>query len=190
MIVPARFTHGRGLIVSIAVVFVAVWLVWEAIGYFTDPGTAGASTGVDRPAPPFTERLLTGEGTLSLSEYSGNVVVLHFWASWCTACRSEAPELDAIWRSFRTKGVQFVGVDYDDKQGSAVDFAHSVGIDYPSVADTAGTVGDLYGVIGLPTTYIIGIDGHIHYVFTGKTHVHAVRSALRSLLPVPEVARP
>ncbi len=53
---------------------------------------------------------------------------------------------------------------------------------YPSVFDPKGTVGDAYGIFGLPTTYIIGPDDRIRYVITGKLRVASFRAALESIL--------
>lgn len=187
--------RGRTLVASAAVVLIAIaaWQLWgndrtdqeAAKGEPIGPGTPVA---VDRPAPAFTQPLLAGHGSLSLRRYEGEVVVVNFWASSCTACRSEVPLLDGLWRAYRERGVQFVGVDYRDGRSAAIDFARSLGMSYPSVFDPSGRVGSDYGIFGLPTTFIIATVDRIRYVVYGRIRPASFRIALESLL-APTSAR-
>ncbi len=143
---------------------------------------AGDPVAVDRPAPDFTQPLISRLGSLSLARYQGKVIVVNFWAVYCAACRWEVPELERLWRGYGGRGVQFLGVDYEDGPSAAMSFARSHGMSYPSVLDPNGTVGDAYKILGLPTTYIIGPNNHIRYVVIGKINVASFRVALESLL--------
>jgi cytochrome c biogenesis protein CcmG/thiol:disulfide interchange protein DsbE len=157
-----------------------------------NPGASGSSDGktigigtpvaLDRAAPSFDQPVLDGRGSLSSGRYGGRVLVLNFWASTCRACRTEVPELERLWRSYRARGVGFVGVDYVDDKGAALGFARSFGMTYPSVQDPNGKVGDAYGIFGLPTTYIIGADKRIRFAVYGKIQLASFRRALQSVL--------
>jgi cytochrome c biogenesis protein CcmG, thiol:disulfide interchange protein DsbE len=136
---------------------------------------------MDLPAPSFDGPMLLGSGQARIDVNAGSVTVVSFWASWCTECRSEAPQLDALWRSFRQRGVRFVGVDYEDQMSAAVQFARSNGIEYPTVRDPNGRVGDAYGIFGLPTTFIVSSEGRIRYQITGALDVAAFTAELRTL---------
>ena len=136
----------------------------------------------DRPAPAFTQGLLSDHGSFRFPSHPGRVTVVNFWASWCTACRSETPELDELWKSYRRDGVTFVGVDYNDRRDAALSFARSRHLAYPLVFDPDGDVGNAFGIVGLPTTFIVDPAGHIRYVISGKLRVASFTTALGSVL--------
>jgi peroxiredoxin len=172
-----------------AAVILFVVAVWQQRG--SDGTAVGAAVGatgpgtpirVDRPVPDFTQPLLSGNGSLSLSRYEGMVVVVNFWSSSCTACRFEVPWLDDLWRAYGGRGVQFLGVDYEDGRNAAIDSARSLGMSYPSVFDPSGKVGSEYGIFGLPTTYIIAQDNRVRYIVYGRIRPASFRIALESLL--------
>jgi cytochrome c biogenesis protein CcmG/thiol:disulfide interchange protein DsbE len=143
-------------------------------------GTGGSA--VDSPMPDVSGPSLSDAGTIRLRRYAGSVLVVHFWASWCTACKREAPDLANLYRTFGQRGVRFVGVDYEDRQSAAVDFARSYGIAFPSLLDPNGRVGNAFAVMGLPDTFIVSPDGRIEYAVTGALDPSAFTAALRSAL--------
>jgi cytochrome c biogenesis protein CcmG/thiol:disulfide interchange protein DsbE len=187
-------TRGRVLLAFVVgVALVGVWLVLWNSGKDAPSAhrsTQGMPARVDRPAPDFTRQLLSDRGAFRLGSPPDHVTVVNFWASWCTACRSETPELDRIARAFRGKGVRFVGVDYEDSRHAAVTFARSFHLTYPLVFDPNGGVGSAFGIFGLPTTFILGPDGRIHYVISGKLRVPSFTAALGSLLTPDASAAP
>lgn len=136
----------------------------------------------DRPAPAFTRPLLRGDGDIALAAYRGSIVVVNFWQSFCRPCRSEAPSLASLSREYRARGVSFLGVDYEDRPGPALAAARSFALPYPSVGDPAGSVGDAFGVVGLPTTYIIGADQRVRYMIIGRIDPARFRTALDSVM--------
>ena len=78
---------------------------------------------VGRLAPDFTLAQLDGP-SLTLSKLRGQVVVVNFWASWCTECHTEQSALDQTWQRFRDSGVVVVGVNFEDTTGDARDYVH------------------------------------------------------------------
>jgi DsbE subfamily thiol:disulfide oxidoreductase len=123
-----------------------------------------------------------GEVTISLADFRGKIVILNFWASWCAPCREEAPELEATWLESRGEGVQVLGVDHQDDRASATAFARDVGVTYPSVFDPAGELAASYGLVGLPTTFVIDGAGRIRWMFTGKVDRAGLREALADIM--------
>jgi cytochrome c biogenesis protein CcmG/thiol:disulfide interchange protein DsbE len=170
------------------IVVVGLATVWVSVAAGTDHAgrddtiTPGSTIAVNRPVPAVTGPLLGGRGTVSLTSPPGTVVVLNFWASWCHACRSEAATLDAVARSFTGRGVRFLGVDYEDRAGPGQAAARAFALPYPSVSDADGSIGDAFGVFGLPSTYLIGRDGRIRYMVVGRLDAASFRAALASLL--------
>lgn len=100
------------------------------------------------------------DGKLSLAELRGRPVVLNFWASWCTACKEEAPVLRAGARAHAGK-VLFLGLDVQDLSGDARGFARSNGMNYVSVRDKGNAMYQAYGLTGVPESYFIDARGRI-----------------------------
>ena len=157
---PSRGRRRRGRWVVFAVVLVAVTLAASlfAFGLGRDPMVVRSAL-IGREAPSFDLPMLSGPGTVRLSELRGKVVVLNFWASWCTDCRIEHSALAAAWDRYRDQGVVLVGVAFEDTASSSRAFAQSLGMDWPIVSDAASRTALAYGVYGVPETFFIGPDG-------------------------------
>jgi len=116
---------------------------------------------VQKPAPAFSLQQLSG-GAHALADEQGRVVLLHFWATWCVACRHEMPQIEHLWRKYRDDGLTVLGVNVDRGNIAGVrTFVHERNLSFPSVLDPDGLVRRRYEVRGLPTTYLIGRDGRI-----------------------------
>ncbi|HKJ83742.1 MAG TPA: TlpA disulfide reductase family protein, partial [Mariprofundaceae bacterium] len=95
------------------------------------------------------------------ADLRGKVVILHFWATWCIACRHEMPQLEALWRQHREEmAVLGINVDRGNRSGVAR-FVKEYHVGFPSVLDAAGTVRHRYRIRALPTSYLIGRDGRM-----------------------------
>lgn len=96
---------------------------------------------------------------LSLSELRGKVVLINFWASWCRECRPEMPVLQGLHRELAARGLVIVGINAREDARAVARYAEELGLTFPLVLDPAGKINDLYGVIGLPTTFVVARDG-------------------------------
>jgi cytochrome c biogenesis protein CcmG, thiol:disulfide interchange protein DsbE len=99
-------------------------------------------------------------GTVSLRDLKGLPTVLNFWASWCTACGSEASRLAQAARANRGK-VVFVGLDVNDFGSDARRFLERHHSDYVSLHASGSSLSNAYGLIGLPETYYLDRRGRI-----------------------------
>ncbi|GBC87754.1 Thiol-disulfide oxidoreductase ResA [bacterium HR12] len=134
------------------------------------------------PAPDFTLPLLQGQGSVTLSDLRGRPVLLNFWASWCVACKEEAPVLAAGWRRWRDEGVVFLGVNTQDSRSAAIAFEERYGIEYQSVVDENGSVTSAYGVTGFPETFFIDARGTIVAKYVGPLDGPTLDAYVRALL--------
>ncbi len=132
-------------------------------------------------ASDFALDLFDGE-IVSLSQFSGQVVLLDFWGSWCGPCRSEAAALERTWRSYRDRGVAFLGVSVFDTEKGALDFIEEFDVTYPTGPDIKGVIAIEYGLTGVPEKYFIDRGGHVVKKFVGPMDEDVLRSVLDGLL--------
>ena len=108
--------------------------------------------------PPFGSSTLDGR-PLALTDLRGRVVILNFWASWCLECRAEMPRLERLHRAYAARGLAIVGVNAREDARAVRRHAEELGLTFPLVLDPDGKINALYGVIGLPTSFVVGRDG-------------------------------
>jgi peroxiredoxin len=111
-----------------------------------------------RVAPDFRLEQLGG-GDLRLSDLRGRPVVLNFWATWCTPCRTEMPEFVRLDQSAGTDGPRVVAVDLQEAVGPVQAFVDEFGMRFPTLFDRSGAVARAYRVNQLPVTVIIDREG-------------------------------
>jgi cytochrome c biogenesis protein CcmG, thiol:disulfide interchange protein DsbE len=104
---------------------------------------------------------LGAEGTGSLAEHQGRVVVLNVWASWCPPCVSEMPLLQRTHDRIAPQGGVVLGIDTQDAQEDALKFLREKKIEFPSLRDRDREYGRQLGVSGYPETFLIDREGRI-----------------------------
>ncbi len=130
---------------------------------------------------------LLGGGTYSLAADRGKVVVLNFWASWCSPCRNESPGLDSLYRELKAGGLDVVGLDVKDPNlDAATSFIRDYHISYPIVrdpnAETALELGRVPLSIGLPWTVVIDKQQRVAAVYNGEVFPADLRPVLTALI--------
>jgi cytochrome c biogenesis protein CcmG, thiol:disulfide interchange protein DsbE len=137
-----------------------------------------------RMAPDFTRTDLDGK-SLNLRKYRGKVVLLNFWATWCGPCLIEIPTFTAWQNTYRTAGLQVVGISMDDDAAPVKRMYQKDRLNYP-VAMGDAELGELFGgVLGLPLTYLIDPDGRIVGRYQGEPDLKRLEARIKSLLPRP-----
>jgi len=110
-------------------------------------------------APDFELLDLRGNA-VRLSGFRGAVVLVNFWATWCTSCREEMPSLNALNASVSgTPAFSVLTVLYQDSPETAADYLEKNGYALPVLVDSKGSVAESYGLTGVPETFLIGRDG-------------------------------
>ena len=135
-------------------------------------------------APDFTLDTLQGE-KVSLSALRGKIVVVNIWATWCPPCRAETPALEKSYEQYKDSGVVILGVDLtnQDLVSDMEAFVQEFHLTYPILLDRDGSVGILYQIKGLPSTFFINREGIIRTVVVGGPMSETfIRSKIEALL--------
>jgi cytochrome c biogenesis protein CcmG, thiol:disulfide interchange protein DsbE len=120
-----------------------------------------------RLAPTTEGRTLDGE-EVSLDDYRGRWVVVNFFASWCTPCRIEHPELQAFVDAHRAAGdAALIAVTYDNATDDAREFFEEQGGDWPVIDDPDNSIGVAYGVAQVPESFVVAPNGTVVHRFAG-----------------------
>lgn len=177
------------LALTALLVLVGAWAVGRHTGAGQEPANAMAQAVQLRgeqsgPAPQvgtvpqdFTATTVTGE-RITLSALKGRPVWLTFGASWCTACRAEAPDLQALYTAHKGDGLQIVSVDMQEMPADITAYVNRVGITFPQIADPQTALASRYRVMGLPSHFVIGRDGVLRATHVGAMTRPAMEAAL------------
>jgi peroxiredoxin len=124
---------------------------------------------------------------VSLAGLSGRVVLLNFWATWCLECRSEMPAFERLHREFSAQGLAVVGINAREGTATIREYAKELGLTFPLISDPTGKINSAYGVIGLPTTFLIGRSGQAVALAIGPREWSGkpARALIQALLTEP-----
>ena len=113
------------------------------------------------PVPAVTLARLDGSGEVSLDSFEGEILVVNFFASWCLECRVEHPALVAASDAFAGKGVQFVGIAFEDAPADAIEFLETEGRSEVTeyLVDRGSRAAVAFGVFGIPETFFVDPSG-------------------------------
>jgi len=135
---------------------------------------------IGKEAPDFSLSDIRGK-QVSLSEFKGKVIILDFFASWCSPCRQEVPDFVELQKTYGDEGLAIIGVALVST-GDAKNFAEEFGINYPVLVDDA-KASSLYGPIrSIPTTFIIDKEGKIVKMYIGFRAKNVFESDIKKLL--------
>ena len=120
-------------------------------------------TSIGSDAPGFTLNDVSGK-PVSLSDLKGKLVLVEFWASWCGPCRAENPNLVKQYKLYKEKGFEVLAVSLDSDKAKWADAIAKDGLPWLHVSDLKGwnnAVGRLYGVRGVPASFLVSKEGKI-----------------------------
>jgi cytochrome c biogenesis protein CcmG, thiol:disulfide interchange protein DsbE len=158
------------------------------------PGAAPSLTLEPSRAPALKLRTVAGE-TLTLEKLTaGGPVVLDFWATWCRPCVAELPELEALYRKHRERGLTVIGISLDGPRNFAKvrPFASKLGLTFPIALDEDGRIQQLYQVRAMPTAVVIDTAGMVVTVREGYRpgDTKGLEAELEKLLAPPRNEAP
>jgi thiol-disulfide isomerase/thioredoxin len=134
-------------------------------------------------APAVSYDLKRVDGTPdSLARHRGSVVVMNLWATWCPPCQAEMPALEKFAQEYKSKGVVVLGIDQGESAATAGAYARARGVTFPILLDEDEQYGGSYKSVGLPTSVIVGRDGHIVAAIDGEMTLAQMRAAVAPAL--------
>lgn len=167
------------------VAFLAVLAVVGLLGFgLLSKGEAKISVGEavpDRELP-----VLGGEGSGAISDYRGRWVLVNLWASWCTPCRREAPELERFSRRHRDRGVTVLGINVQDNSEDALAFLREYRLSYPQLRSVGDERSAAFGSTGVPENFLVDPRGRLALIWRGPVDERFLEERV---LPVVEGSR-
>jgi cytochrome c biogenesis protein CcmG, thiol:disulfide interchange protein DsbE len=132
--------------------------------------------------PAFTFSDLKGSSVVVPSDFKRQVVVIHFWASWCPTCRGEMEALNSLYGKYRGKGVTPCSIGIGEKKETAVSYLKNMTISYPVLLDPGSSTRKPFGIAGIPTYFVLDRESVIRHKILGKADPEGLDRIVRSLL--------
>ena len=124
---------------------------------------------------------------VSLEAFAGKLVLLNFWATWCTPCTVEMPTLEALWREYGGRGLVVVGVSVDRGAPRAVlePYIRHHGLTFPILLDPDSRAAGAWRVTGIPATFVVRPGGEVTGMAAGAREWNSseMRALIETLLP-------
>jgi peroxiredoxin len=141
--------------VRLALVLAASMLLTSCAKKLATPIQEGAT------APAFNLENIAGEH-VALKDLQGKgLVLVNFWATWCSLCKAEVPILNKVHQDFGSKGLTVIGVAVEDRKDMVTTYRKRHEMAYPVLLDTSGDVSKEYGLFALPMTVLIDRKGTV-----------------------------
>lgn len=169
----SRFASGRPSLLLPAVVLLGLSATARA-----------APPAVGRPAPPLIVRQLDGH-EFDLARLRGKVVLVNFWATWCSPCRTEMPTLNAFYRRYHGRGLDLIGLSIDEEPDAAQVRQVMRQFSYPAALANAARLDGFGEPMAVPVTYVIDATGMVRARLMAEGPAGVSRQALeRTVLPL------
>lgn len=143
-------------------------------------------------APDFTLPTLDGRESKSLSASHGKVRYLDFWASWCIACRVSIPEMIVLQQELGEERLAVIAISVDEWIDDATRFLSRYSVNYNNLSDPHGKIAEAYGLLAMPTSFVIDPEGRITLVHQGfkPGDMTAIRTHIDKLLGLQPADQP
>jgi DsbE subfamily thiol:disulfide oxidoreductase len=137
------------------------------IVFIVDHGEKKTAT-VGLYAPDFEVTDVSSNRKISSSQLKGKVLFINFWASWCDPCREEMPSIERLFRHFmNNQNFVMLPILYRDDPQDGLYYLKQNGFNLPLTIDTDGQAAKVYGVTGVPETYIVDKKGVLRQKIIG-----------------------
>jgi thiol-disulfide isomerase/thioredoxin len=142
----------------------------------------GSPEASDLPQRPDFELSSLGGDLVTASAFDGSVVLIDFWATWCTPCVAQARTLEPLHRDFEGRGVEFLAISLGEDLQTVEAYVDRSPFPYTVLIDPMDTLSVEYEIYALPTVVIIDRNGHVAYQQTGLSDGEVLRRVLEETL--------
>ncbi len=104
---------------------------------------------------------------IKLSELEGKTLYIDFWASWCAPCVLSLPLYNEMYHKYKDQGLEVIAINVDNPIEDGLDFLLDTPLDFLIPQDPEGDAAEMFGVIGMPSSYLIAPDGTVKMVHMG-----------------------
>ncbi len=133
-------------------------------------------------APDFSLLNLSGD-LVNLSDYSGKVVIINFFATYCPPCRMELPDFVTLQKKYSRRGFTVLGISVDTEPEKILPpFVERMHINFPVLIATSKVLRDYGNIYALPVTFILDKDHKIYKKITGMVNQDELEPIIEELL--------
>lgn len=133
-------------------------------------------------APAFKTVRLDGTAIDFPAAFAGRPVVLRFWADWCKFCEPEMRLIDTVRQRHAERGLAVLAVNAGQDRATVAAFMQKLGVGYPAALDENSKIAKSYGVVGLPTTFLIDGRGIVRGKIVGEADATMFERHIKVLL--------
>jgi cytochrome c biogenesis protein CcmG/thiol:disulfide interchange protein DsbE len=158
--------HWRSISIAIMLI-TGSWIAYTSL--FIDPPSSTGTLSAPREgfsAPDFSLSTLDGS-TIKLSDLTGQVIFINFWATWCPPCEAEMPAIQALTEQHPEVAILAVNATNQDNINLVQNFVQERGLTFQILLDNDGTINRLYKINALPSSFFVDKQGIIRKVVYG-----------------------
>jgi thiol-disulfide isomerase/thioredoxin len=158
------------------------WRIWMALALVLAATTACRESPQNTPTASATVQQIEEFTEETLAQYQGKVVLLNFWAIWCTPCRTELPDMEAIYRKYRDQGAVILAVNVSESSEDIIAFVNKLDLTFPVLRDSQGKAMKGYEIRFMPTTLFLNQQGQIVARHVGPLDQDSMSAQIEQLL--------
>jgi peroxiredoxin len=153
------------------------------LGLFISGLFGGGEARAATKMPPFALQSIHDGRIVESESFSGKVLLLTFFATWCPPCVEEVPVLNRLHADFADAGFSVIGLSVDQQGAPAVArFIEKHAISYPVLLAEARTTVDFGGVYGIPVAFLVNKSGNVVKKYSGYVRHAVLEKDIKTLL--------